>query len=230
MAESLIELQDVWKIYKMGEVEVPALRGLSLKVDKGEFVSIMGPSGSGKTTAMNMVGCLDVPTNGKVLLEGLDISTLSENELARIRGKKIGFVFQLFNMYPTLNALENIQLPMKIHNYNRKEIKEKSMKLLDLVGLGNRANHLPSQLSGGERQRVAVARALSTDPSILLADEPTGNLDSKSGDEILDLFVKLNSAGTTVVVVTHDAEIAKRARRIIRIKDGTTLDGGSHEN
>lgn len=188
---NIIELEDVWKIYRMGEVEVPALRGLSLKVEPGEFLAVMGPSGSGKSTAMNMIGCLDIPTKGKVLLEGQNIASLSERELSRIRGRKIGFVFQSHNLYPTLTALENVQLPMRIHEFGEEEIWDRSEELLELVGLSDRAHHYPSQLSGGQSQRVAIARALSTDPALILADEPTGNLDTEAGKEILDIFSTL---------------------------------------
>lgn len=217
---NIIELEDVWKIYKMGEVEVPALRGLSLKVKPGEFLAVMGPSGSGKSTAMNMIGCLDIPTRGKVLLEGQNISSLSERELSRIRGKKIGFVFQSHNLYPTLNALENVQLPMRIHELREKDIWDRSEELLELVGLSKRGHHYPSQLSGGQSQRVAIARALSTDPSLILADEPTGNLDTEAGKEVLDIFSKLNARGVTVVMITHDEKIAARANQIVRMVDG----------
>lgn len=217
---NIIELEDVWKIYKMGEVEVPALRGLSLKVEPGEFLAVMGPSGSGKSTAMNMIGCLDIPTKGSVLLEGQNIASLSEKELSRIRGRKIGFVFQSHNLYPTLTALENVQLPMRIHEFGEEEIWDRSEELLELVGLSDRAHHYPSQLSGGQSQRVAIARALSTDPALILADEPTGNLDTEAGKEILDIFSTLNARGVTVVMITHDEKIAARASEIVRMVDG----------
>ncbi|KCZ70753.1 ABC-type antimicrobial peptide transport system, ATPase component [Candidatus Methanoperedens nitroreducens] len=217
---NIIELEDVWKIYRIGEVEIPALRGLSLKVKPGEFVAVMGPSGSGKSTAMNMIGCLDIPTKGRVLLEGQDIAALSEIELARIRGKKIGFVFQSHNLYPTLTTLENVQLPMRIHEFSEVQIWDRSEELLQLVGLSDRANHYPSQLSGGQSQRVAIARALSTYPLLLLADEPTGNLDTEAGGEVLDIFAQLNAQGVTVVMITHDEKIAERANKIVRMIDG----------
>ncbi|SNQ60354.1 ABC transporter ATP-binding protein [Candidatus Methanoperedens nitratireducens] len=217
---NIIELEDVWKIYRMGEVEVPALRGLSLKVEPGEFLAVMGPSGSGKSTAMNMIGCLDIPTKGKVLLEGQNIASLSERELSRIRGRKIGFVFQSHNLYPTLTALENVQLPMRIHEFGEEEIWDRSEELLELVGLSDRAHHYPSQLSGGQSQRVAIARALSTDPALILADEPTGNLDTEAGKEILDIFSTLNARGVTVVMITHDEKIAARASENVRMVDG----------
>ncbi|HEY9205080.1 MAG TPA: ABC transporter ATP-binding protein [Candidatus Methanoperedens sp.] len=217
---NIIELEDVWKIYKIGEVEVPALRGLSLEVEPGEFMAVMGPSGSGKSTAMNMIGCLDIPTKGRVLLQGQNIASLSEKELSRIRGKKIGFVFQSHNLYPTLTALENIQLPMRIHEFGEEEIWNRAEELLELVGLSDRANHYPSQLSGGQGQRVAIARALSTDPALILADEPTGNLDTEAGKEVLDIFSTLNARGVTVVMITHDEKIAARANEIVRMVDG----------
>ena len=205
----------------MGEVEVPALKGLSLKVATGEFLALMGPSGSGKSTAMNMIGCLDIPTKGRVLLEGQDIAALTELELSLIRGKKIGFVFQAHNLYPTLTALENVQLPMRIHEFSEADIWDRSEELLQLVGLSDRANHYPSQLSGGQSQRVAIARALSTNPLLLLADEPTGNLDTEAGKEVLDIFSQLNAQGVTVVMITHDEKIAGRANKIVRMIDGT---------
>jgi len=220
MMESIIELQDVWKVYRMGEFDVPALRGVSMAVRKGESVAITGPSGCGKSTMLNMIGCLDMPTSGKILLEGRDISEFKSNELARIRGKKIGFIFQTFNLYPTLTAIENIQLPMRIHEFSEKDVEETSKKLLDTVGLSERGTHFPAQLSGGQQQRVAVARALSTGPSILLADEPTGNLDTKAGGEVMEVFKRLNSEGLTIVMITHDPRIAGYAERIVKMLDG----------
>lgn len=218
--ESIIELQDVWKVYRMGEFDVPALAGVNLAIKRGELVAITGPSGCGKSTMLNMIGCLDMPTRGKVLLEDNDISEFKGNELARIRGKKIGFIFQTFNLYPTLTALENIRLPMRIHEVPEKEVEETSIKLLNTVGLADRGTHFPAQLSGGQQQRVAVARALSTNPSILLADEPTGNLDTKSGGEVMDVFKRLNSEGLTIVMITHDPRIAGYAGRIVKMLDG----------
>ena len=220
MTETIIELQDVWKIYRMGEFDVPALAGVNLIIRRGEAVAITGPSGCGKSTMLNMIGCLDMPTRGKVLLEGRDISEYKSNELARIRGKKIGFIFQTFNLYPTLTALENIQLPMRIHELPEKDVEDTSRKLLDTVGLAERETHFPAQLSGGQQQRVAIARALSTDPSILLADEPTGNLDTKSGGEIMEVFKRLNSEGLTIVMITHDPRVAGYAGRIVKMLDG----------
>ncbi|MCZ7382253.1 MAG: ABC transporter ATP-binding protein [Candidatus Methanoperedens sp.] len=218
--ETIMEMQGVWKIYRMGEFDVPALAGIDLTIKAREFVAITGPSGCGKSTMLNMIGCLDMPTRGKVLLEGKDISEFKSNELARVRGKKIGFIFQTFNLYPTLTALENIRLPMRIHEFPEGVIEETSMNLLNTVGLAERGSHFPAQLSGGQQQRVAVARALSTGPSILLADEPTGNLDTKSGGEVMDVFKRLNSEGLTIVMITHDPRIAGYAGRVVKMLDG----------
>ncbi len=204
----------------MGDFDVPALAGIDMMINTGEFVAITGPSGCGKSTMLNMVGCLDKPTRGKVFLEGKDISGFKSNELARIRGKKIGFIFQTFNLYPTLTALENIRLPMRIHEFTETEVEATSKRLLDMVGLAQRKAHFPAQLSGGQQQRVAIARALSTGPSILLADEPTGNLDTKSGGEIMDVFKRLNTEGLTIVMITHDPKIAGYAGRIVKMLDG----------
>jgi len=224
---TIIELKDVQKIYHLGEVEVKALRDVDLKIKKEEFVAIMGPSGSGKSTLLHMIGCLDRPTSGKIYLDRVDISKLNDSELARLRGKKIGFVFQFFNLYPTLSARENIELPMLILESDKNERGKKSAKLLGTVGLEKRAEHLPSQLSGGERQRVAISRALANDPPLLLADEPTGNLDSKTGEEIMKFLDKLQEEEkVTIVMVTHESHIAKYAERIIRLKDGKIVDGG----
>ena len=221
MAKNIIELRDVWKIYKMGEVEVPALRGLSLEIKHGEFVAIQGPSGSGKSTAMNMVGCLDIPTRGSVYLEGQDISKLSESELAQIRGRKIGFVFQQFNLIKTLTALENVMLPMTFQGKLKAEREARARKLLDLVELGERVNHKPTELSGGQQQRVAIARALSNDPEVILADEPTGNLDSKSGRSFMDFLKGLHKKEKkTIIMVTHDSELARFAQRTVYLMDG----------
>ena len=220
MMEIIMEMQDVWKIYRMGEFEVPALAGVDMAIKKSEFVAITGPSGCGKSTMLNMIGCLDMPTRGKVLLEGRNISEFKSDELARIRGKKIGFIFQTFNLYPTLTAIENIQLPMRIHEFPDAEVEDTSRKLLEMVGLSERGAHFPAQLSGGQQQRIAVARALSTGPSILLADEPTGNLDTKSGGEVMDVFKRLNTEGLTIVMITHDPKIAGYAGRVVKMLDG----------
>ena len=219
--EPVIELEDVWKIYTMGDVDVAALRGLSLKIFRGEFVSIMGPSGSGKSTAMNMVGCLDVPTRGRVLLDGTDISKLSESDLAQIRGRKIGFIFQTFNLMPGLSALENVMLPMTFQSVPKDKREKKAKELLEMVDLGKRLNHRPTELSGGQQQRVAIARSLANDPAVILADEPTGNLDQKTGKEVMEMLSSLHcKEGKTIVMVTHDTDIAKYAERSIKIKDG----------
>ncbi len=224
--KSIIELLDVSKTYRMGEVEVHALIDVSLQIKEGEFVALMGPSGSGKSTMMNMIGCLDIPTSGSVFLDGQDISQLSESRLARLRGDKIGFVFQFFNLYPSLSVLGNIELPMRIHDYDEKEIGRRSLELLKLIGLEDRKDHLPSQLSGGQMQRVSIARALSTSPSIILADEPTGNIDSKTAREIMNFLKNLHEKGReTIIIVTHDMNVAKYARRIIKLKDGQIEKG-----
>ena len=220
---NVIVAENVWKIYKMDSVEVSALRGISLKIKKGEFLVIMGPSGSGKSTLLHLIGCLDKPTKGEIYIDGIKVSKLNDNELAKIRMEKIGFVFQFFNLYPTLTALENVELPMIIAKKNKEERKERAKKLLELVGLKGFENHLPSQLSGGQRQRVAIARALANDPKILLCDEPTGNLDSKSGKEIMELLKKLNEEGKTIVVVTHNPEFKKYADRVVYLKDGKII-------
>ncbi|MFH0711262.1 MAG: ABC transporter ATP-binding protein [Candidatus Aenigmatarchaeota archaeon] len=224
--EPVIELRDLNKEYKMDDVLVPVLHDINLKISKNDFVSIMGPSGSGKSTLLNMIGALDKPSSGKVFIDGIDLSKLSENEITRTRGKKIGFVFQVFNLYSTLNALENVELPMMILEKDKVARKKRAMELLESVGLKDRAEHLPSQLSGGERQRVAIARAMANDPSFILADEPTGNLDSKSGSEIMEIFTKLNEKGRTVLIVTHDTNIASHSKHIIKVKDGRILKGG----
>lgn len=223
MEKTIIELRDVSKVYSMGDVSVHALRNVSMKIRKGEFVSIMGPSGSGKSTLMDMIGCLNVPTGGTVFLEGRDISKLSESGLARIRGSKIGFIFQFFNLYPGLTVTENVGLQMRIHDYPEKKIEKRVAELLKMVSLEQRSGHLPSQLSGGEIQRVAIARALSTKPSIILADEPTGNVDTKTSEEIMDFLEGLHRSGETIVMVTHEKEVAKRAQRTIHLRDGQIL-------
>lgn len=223
---TLIKLQNVHKIYKMDEVEILAINGVSLSINKGDFVAIMGPSGSGKSTAMNLVGCLDTPTKGDLYLEEHNVSNLSESDLAQIRGIKIGFIFQTFNLIPSITALENVALPMTFQGVSRDSKTKKAKELLDLVGLGNRVNHLPSELSGGQRQRVAIARALANDPEIILADEPTGNLDTKTGDEIMKLLKDLNKKGKTVILVTHNPELSKLANKIVNIKDGKLYKGG----
>lgn len=219
--ESVIELKDVHKYYRMGKTKVHALRGASLKVQEGEFISIEGPSGSGKSTLLNMVGCLDVPSKGEVHLEQWHTEKLSESDLAQIRGRKIGFVFQTFHLMNNMTALENVALPMVFQGIPYRKRVKRAADLLRRVGLGERLNHKPTQLSGGERQRVAIARALSNNPDVILADEPTGNLDSKTGREILELLKNLNEEeGKTVVMVTHDPRAAEFADRIVKIRDG----------
>lgn len=227
MSDVVIELQDVKKIYNMGGVETHALRGINLKIAKGQFIAIMGPSGSGKSTLLHMIGALDKPTSGKILLDGVDISTLKESDLARYRGKKIGIVFQFFNLHPTLTALENIELPMIIVEEDKKERQKKAHELLHAVGLDHRANHLPSQMSGGEQQRIAIARALANDPDIILADELTGNLDTKTKAEIMNFLLALQKEKKmTVTVITHEPEIANYAETVIHIVDGKIAQGG----
>ncbi|NQU98199.1 ABC transporter ATP-binding protein [Candidatus Woesearchaeota archaeon] len=217
----MIELKNVWKTYKMGAVEVHALRGLTLKVHKGEFLAIMGPSGSGKSTAMNMVGCLDVPTKGSIYLSGKDISHMRESRLAQIRGKKVGFIFQTFNLLNTLTAKENIKLPMTFQDIASEEREKKAEQLLEMVELGDRMDHKPTEMSGGQQQRVAIARSLSNDPEVILADEPTGNLDSKTGERVLDFLKRLHKEeGKTIVMVTHDRRVAEQAQRTEYLKDG----------
>ena len=218
---ALIEIIDLTKTYVMGETEVRALRGASLKINKGELVSIMGPSGSGKSTLMNIIGCLDQPTSGAYRLEGIDVGSLNDNALAEIRNRKIGFVFQQFNLLPRTTALQNVELPLIYAGNGGGRRHERAKTALEAVGLGDRLTHHPNELSGGQQQRVAIARALVNNPSIILADEPTGNLDSKSGAEIVGLFQQLNrDKGITVVFVTHDPMIARHTHRIIRIHDG----------
>jgi len=224
----MIELDKVSKVYQMGTVSVAALDGVSIEIGEGEFVSVLGPSGSGKSTLMHLIGCLDTPTEGTYRLDGRQIERLKRNDLAAIRNCKIGFVFQNFNLLGYASALENVELPMVYKKISGRERNRKAMELLELVGLGDRARHRPSELSGGERQRVAIARALANDPEIILADEPTGNLDSQSGREIVELFNKLHEAGKTVIVVTHDKTIAAQTRRVINLFDGRVASDSSN--
>src|ERR1043166_6146462 len=214
---SVIRAEHVVKNYRLGEMDVPVLKGIDLDVEEGEYVALMGPSGSGKSTLMNILGCLDVPTSGRYFLEGQDVGTLDDDELARVRGMRIGFVFQTFNLLSRTSALENVELPL---HYQGRSARKAAIAALESVGLAPPADHQPSQLSGGERQRVAIARALITDPAILLADEPTGNLDSKTGTEILEILDGLARRGVTIVLVTHDRSVAAHAQRIIHLKDG----------
>jgi len=217
---AIIETKDLWKTYEMGTEKVHALQGVSIAIEKGEYVAIMGPSGSGKSTLMNLIGCLDSPSQGSYLLNGKQVSEMNDDELARIRNEEIGFVFQTFNLLPRATALHNVELPLIYAGISSKVRGERATEALDKVELGDRKTHRPNQLSGGQRQRVAIARALVNDPSILLADEPTGNLDSKTGVEIMLLFEDLYKAGNTLLVVTHEEDIARHARRIIRLRDG----------
>ena len=216
----MIETKNVTKTYQMGEVEVHALRGVSIEIERGEFVSIMGPSGSGKSTLMNLLGCLDSPTRGSYSLNGEDVSRLTERQLAHIRNSEIGFVFQGFNLLARTTAIHQVELPLTYTGIGAKERDLRAREALQIVGLGDRLKHKPEELSGGEQQRVAIARALATDPSIILADEPTGNLDTQTGHDILRLFQELNEKGITIIFVTHDPEIAEYSQRIIHIRDG----------
>lgn len=218
--QRVIDIQDVKKSYQMGEETVHALRGVTLNIKRNEYVALMGPSGSGKSTLMNMLGCLDTPTSGVYLLNDQNVSLLIDDELAEIRNKEIGFVFQTFNLIPRLSSLENVALPLVYSGMKKSTRLAKAQKVLESVGLGDRVDHKPNELSGGQRQRVAVARALVNDPSIILADEPTGNLDSKTSIEIMALFEEIHNNGNTVILVTHEPDIAEHAHRIIRLKDG----------
>ncbi len=217
----LIEIKDVTKTYEMGaETIVHALAGVSLSIQAGDYVAIMGPSGSGKSTLMNLIGCLDTPSTGSYVLKGREIATMNDDELAQIRNKEIGFIFQTFNLLPRADAVQNVELPLVYSGLPRKERRERAERALDAVGLGTRKHHRPNEMSGGQRQRVAIARALVNGPSILLADEPTGNLDSKTGEEILALMVELHRGGNTIILVTHEDELAQQAARVVRLRDG----------
>jgi putative ABC transport system ATP-binding protein len=221
----VVDAKDFTKVFTMGEVEVHALRGLSVEIKRGEVISIMGPSGSGKSTLMNILGCLDRPTSGEYYLDGESIAKLKDEQLAVIRNRKVGFVFQSFNLLPRSTALTNVELPLRYSPPNGRKRRDLAREALEEVGLGDRIGHRPNELSGGQQQRVAIARALVNDPAIVMADEPTGNLDSKSGDEIMELLMKLNrDKGTTLIIVTHDPEIAEQTQRVIHIRDGVVSD------
>ncbi len=226
----VIETKEIARKYVMGSEVIMALKTVSIRIEEGEYVAFMGPSGSGKSTLMNIIGCLDTPTGGDYMLDGTNVSNLSEDKLAEIRNKKIGFVFQTFNLLPRSSSLENVALPLIYAGYGKKDREAKALKALESVGLGDRAGHKPNELSGGQRQRVAIARALVNDPSLILADEPTGNLDTKTSYEIMDLFEQLYDQGNTIVMVTHEEDIAQYAHRIIRLSDGVVESDTQNTN
>ena len=219
----MIDVRDVRKTYQMGDIAVHALQGVSLRIERGEYVAIMGTSGSGKSTLMNILGCLDIPTSGTYLLNGLDVRDVDEDTLSDLRNRYIGFVFQSFNLIPRTRALANVELPLAYAGVSRADRRRSALEALDQVGLGDRVRHVPSELSGGQQQRVAIARALVTNPALILADEPTGNLDTASGDEVLGIFARLSDEGRTVILITHEDEVATHARRVIRIRDGQII-------
>lgn len=223
----MIHIKDMYKVYSMGDVEINALNGINISISQHEFVAIVGPSGSGKSTLMNMIGCLDTPTSGEYSIDGVQVNGLTDNQLADIRNKKIGFIFQGFNLLQKLSAIENVELPLVYQGISVKERYERSLKALEAVGLGNRMNHKPTELSGGQQQRVAIARALASDPPLILADEPTGNLDTKSGKEIMSLLHELHSKGNTIILITHDNDVAMQAKRVVRIQDGLITEDRS---
>ena len=228
MNDSVILLREITRDFKLGGQTVHVLKGIDLDIQRGEYVALMGPSGSGKSTLMNLLGCLDTPTSGTYVLADRDVSRMAEQELAEVRNQEIGFVFQTFNLSPRQTALDNVALPLVYAGIGKEERLERAAEVLRSVGLGDRMHHQPNQLSGGQRQRVAIARALVNKPSLILADEPTGNLDSTTSDEILRLFDEIHAAGNTLVVVTHEEEVARHAKRVIRLRDGIIADGGSH--
>ena len=222
--DNIIELKDVCRYYQLGDSQIKALCNVDLQIRRGDFLAIVGPSGSGKSTMMNLVGALDLSSHGDIFLDGQNIEHLPESELAQIRGKKIGFVFQTFNLIPTLNAMENIALPMIFHGIGKEERTKRAEEILREVSLTHRRNHLPKELSGGERQRVAIGRALANDPEVILADEPTGNLDSHTGLEIIKLFIELNKKGKTIILVTHNLDLIKYAQKVLKISDGKVIE------
>ena len=221
---SLIELKDIQKTYRIGDSEYPVLKGIDLKIESGEFIALMGPSGSGKSTLLNIVGCLDRPTSGRFKLLGQDVSRTSDDELARLRREGLGFIFQTFNLIGRISVLKNVEVPMMLHGLPREERKARALKLLEDMNIGNRADFSPPNISGGERQRVAIARALANDPKIIIADEPTGNLDLKNSDEVMKILTNLNRDGRTIIMVTHNPEITENCSRVIRLRDGRILE------
>ncbi len=224
MMDKLLQLENVWKIYKMGEVEVPALRGVSVEISKGDFVVIVGASGSGKSTMMNLIGCLDIPTKGNIFLKNRDITKMSESDLATLRGRTIGFIFQQYNLIPSISAFDNVMLPLEFLEYDDREAIVKARKILNEVGLGDKLHNLPTQLSGGQQQRVSIARSMVTNPEIILADEPTGNLDSVTGKSIMEMFRQLwKTGGKTIIMVTHDLKLAQFAHTTIELADGQII-------
>ncbi len=223
---AMIELKSIYKIYQMGDEELHALDGISLTIEEGEFVAIVGQSGSGKSTCMNIIGCLDTPTSGEYYLNGVDVSTMNSNQLAEIRSRKLGFIFQQYNLIPKLNVLENVELPLLYAGYDKEERRAAARAALERVGILEKKKNLPSQLSGGQQQRVSIARALAGNPSVILADEPTGALDSKTGSEVLQFLKTLNEEGNTIILITHDNSIAKQAKRIVKLADGRILYDG----
>lgn len=230
MSDSVISVKDISKVYTMGSTQVHALRSITLDIKKNEYVALMGPSGSGKSTLMNILGCLDTPTGGEYILNGINVSTMHDSDLAGVRNKQIGFVFQTFNLLPRLSSLENVALPLVYGGIGKAKREEKAQAVLDSVGLGDRVDHKPNELSGGQRQRVAIARALVNDPSIILADEPTGNLDTRTSYEIMEIFDRLHNLGNTIILVTHEPDISQHAHRIVRLRDGLVETDVINEN
>jgi putative ABC transport system ATP-binding protein len=228
--QAVISVTEISKIYQLGKIEVKALQSITLDIFKNEFVALMGPSGSGKSTLMNIIGCLDTPSSGEYHLNGVDVSSMSDNELAKVRNTQIGFVFQTFNLLPRLTALDNVSLPLVYGGISKKDREEKAKNALDLVGLGDRTNHKPNELSGGQRQRVAIARAIVNDPAIILADEPTGNLDTKTSIEIMAIMERIHNHGNTIILVTHEPDISKHAHRFVRLRDGLVEEDEKNEN